>query len=146
VAAYIDSTYVAARLGTDVLAAIEALDGVSLDSLIAEGTDLVRALLRKNGYEPPDTEDPTEIADGTIKLAVFAVVRSSLSSIPEVSLPLPAEWVNTAEAIALRAIRDGEVNLNLTASQVSGHGGFKFTSTSTDGRPPRASRDELEGY
>jgi hypothetical protein len=148
-AAYIDSTYVGARLGSDLLAAIEALDGVDLDSLISEGTDLVRALLRTNGYEPPDTDDPADITDGTVKLAVFAVVRSSLSSIPEVALPLPADWQHTAEAVALRAIRDGEVNLNMTASTVSGHGGFKFTGTSTTvtgDAPPRATRDELKGF
>lgn len=151
-AAYTNTTRLAAYLGTDVVAAIVANPGIDLTVMIADASAFVGSLLRNSGYAPPDTTDPTQTGDLTINLATEAVVIRALSKVPEASLPLPEDWENSAQVMALKGLLSGDVTLALTVTNISAVGGSAFTNSdpmlpvSEGGRPQRASRKELASY
>lgn len=144
-ALYTSEARLASYLGQEVLDAILDTEGVDLAVLIADMSDLVATRLRNSGYTPPDVDDPDLITDKTVCLATDAVVIRALSEIRDVNIPLPDNWAESAQVLALEGILSGAANLNLPRS-TTGAVGALLGSTLPSCGPQRASRRDLAGY
>jgi len=153
-ARYIDDAYVRARVGNAYLtAALVASDGVELSALIEDATASIQTALRNSGYESLATDvDVTAggtYSDAYVKMAVFGRVREKLAQLPQSAIPLPEDWANTDEKLALDAILSGDAQLASTPTQISAVGGAEFTESDplvSDSVPQRSSRSELAGF
>jgi hypothetical protein len=148
---YIDEAYVYAAMGANVVRSQLSGSGISLSTIIEQSTGTTKGFLRANGYTPPTTQDPASITESMVKEATMALVRMKLCSMPERTLPLPEDWNDHPEKLALNILRakheKGDAILDLPQSTVGSPGGATFTNTTTaPQRQPRASSDQLKGY
>lgn len=145
---YIDATFIKAHLGGGYYDAVVALTSVSVGVMIESATALVQGAMRNSGYTPPATEDPADV-EAAVKVAVLGAFREMFASIPEKAIALPANWATDPVKVTMDAILSGNLKLAAEPSQAGAVGGAIFTSATegVDGaRPPRASREQLEGY
>jgi tRNA/tmRNA/rRNA uracil-C5-methylase (TrmA/RlmC/RlmD family) len=91
-------------VGPLAAAALLATSGVDLATIIADASAFIGSQLRNSGYTPPDTTDPAQVGDATICLATEAIVIRAISKIPEANLPLPEDWENSAQVLALNGL------------------------------------------
>ena len=148
---YIDEPYVYGAMGANVVRSQLSGAGISLTTIIEQSTGTVKGYLRANGYTPPTTQDPSTITESMVKEATMACVRMKLCSMPERVLPLPENWDDHPEKLALNILRakhdKGDAVLDLPQSTVGSPGGAAFTNTTTNPeRRARASSDQLKGY
>ena len=145
---YIDATYIKAHLGGGYYDAVVAVTSVSVGVQIEAATSLIQAYMRNSGYETPETQDPDEVEE-VVKLATLGAFRELFSSVPEVTVKLPDDWASNPAKVAYVGIVSGEAKLAADPEQEGAVGGMVFTDA-TEGasgaRPPRASRESLEGY
>jgi hypothetical protein len=138
---YIDVALVDAAIGRSVRESLVGDDAAPGELLIVIelATALVQSYLRNSGYATPATQDPTEILDGTVKLAVVGAVWEMLAEKPDNSLQLPDNWATSMYRVALDGILSGSVVLNLTQNLGNAPGGITVSS--------RASRaTDLSGW
>ena len=145
---YIDADYIKAHLGGGYYAAVVAVTSVSVGVQIEAATSLIQAYMRNSGYACAATQDPDEVEE-VVKLATLGAFRELFASVPEVTVQLPQDWASNPAKVAYVGIVSGEAKLAAEPTQAGAVGGAIFTSAdpTVDGsRPPRASREELEGY
>lgn len=147
---YLTQTYVEAHLGKGYTRSALQLDGVEFTTLNESATGLVQAYMRNSGYTPPGSieSDGTGVEEA-VKLATLGAFTQLLTSIPEVSIPLPENWDVHPANVAYLGLLNGDMQLAATPSQAGAVGGMVFTSSDPDvdgSLPPRASRSQLEGY
>lgn len=141
---YIDQTYVRAFFGTSLETAITGITGVSLTQQIEAATGLIQSYLRNSGYGTPDTT-----TDQTVMLGTLGALVETLSSIPEVSLPLPENWAEHPARIAYVGILNGDAQVTHALDKSAAVGGWKASEHRTgitDSRTQYASRKNLAGY
>lgn len=144
---YIDETYVEAHLGTGYVNAVQAVDGVDLETIIESSTALVQGALSEAGYSTPATT-----SDERVKAATLGLVRVQLASVPEGAIPLPEGWNdNPLNPIKVfEAVVDGRLPILghtlTTATAVGGWQASSHSTTSSTGLPQRSSRRELSGF
>lgn len=150
---YIDESDVHAVMEADVVRAITARAGTSLNRMIELATDLIKGRLRNSGYTLPTFTAPAtevrgvDVTDLTVKLAVLSGVRRALCSLPSSSLELPVDYAATDENQARVGILSGDQILSLPQSTIQSPGGMKFsTATVASGNAQRSSRCMLRGY
>ena len=145
---YLDSTYIQSFLGSGYEAAAIGTTGVVRNTLIEAATSVIQVVLRNSGYSCPSTQDPADVEE-FVKLGTLGCYWQMLATIPEASVPLPAEWATHPAKLAYAAILSGDAKLAADPSNVGAVGGWKWTENDPDvddSRPPRATREELEGY
>jgi len=131
---YLDEAYVYGAMGANVVRAQISGSGISLTTMIEQCTGTVKGFLRANGYTPPTTQDPATITESMVKEACMALVRQKLCSMPDKTLPLPEDWDDHPEKLALNILRSkhdrekGDALLDLPQSPVGSIGGATFSN------------------
>jgi hypothetical protein len=123
---YVDVDLVDVAIGRSVresLVGDEAEPGELL-TVIELGTALVQSYMRNSGYACPATQDPDDIEDGTVKLAVLAAIWEMLAEKPNNSLQLPENWATSMYRTALDGILSGTVQLNMPQATTNAPGGI----------------------
>ena len=145
---YIDETFIKAHIGGGYYDAVAALTGVSVGVIIESATALVQGAMRNSGYTPPATTDPADV-EPAVKVAALGLFVEMFANVPEKAIALPPNWATSPIKITTEAILSGNMRLAAEPSQAGAVGSAIFTSA-TEGvegaRPPRASREQLEGY
>lgn len=145
---YLNATFIRAHLGTAYETAVTSLTGVSQTTLGESATSIIETAMRNSGYSPPTSTDGTGVEE-FVKLGTLGCYREMLATIPQGAIPLPENWATHPQKLAYAAILSGDAKLAADPSNVGAVGGFAWTENDPDvddSRPPRATREELEGY
>lgn len=151
---YLTSSDYEALLGADVVAAVvEVVGTAGLDALSEQATAFLQGFMQNSGYATPTLADMVSAntpALGVIRMATGAALRELVSSLPDISQPVPDNWAQTVGKRSLEGILSGDMQLvGLTQNVGTSPGGWLMTTTSsgtdTDFEQ-RASRRNLSGY
>lgn len=135
-------------MGSGYEAAAIATTGVVRNTMIEAATSVIQTAMRNSGYSPPATQTASEVEE-FVKLAVLGCYWEMVAKIPEASIPLPENWPTHPAKLAYASILSGDAKLAATPSDIGAVGGFAWTENDPDvddSRPPRATREELEGW
>jgi hypothetical protein len=150
-ASYIDVAYLQGKMGSEVYADLVAVTGINVVQMIRDNTDVVRGALRNSGYDDMDVDDGGATLPNQVpRLAVYALVREELMGVPDVNIPLPANWEQGAAKMALESILDGDADLTgWPKNTVNAVGGVLFTESDAgiaDSTPQFTSRENMRGF
>jgi hypothetical protein len=152
---YLTSDDYEALLGADVVAAVvEVVGTAGLDALAEQATSFLQGFMQNSGYATPTLAEMVATntpALGVIRLATGAALRELVSSLPDISQPVPDNWAQNVGKRSMEGVLSGDMQLvGLTQNVGTSPGGWLMTTTTASSNgvlfEQRASRRNLSGY